>query len=313
MRVACLGLGQPVKASLSGKERAASPSNRRYSMLTFVFWNLRGHSLEFHLAELARVHTVDTFLLAEADGISDVRLIAALAASMGGSTFVPLPVLGCRKIRIYSRLPISSWTDVRDTQDMTIRSLRTPTGTEILLAAVHLPSRLRNNSSSNQAALCGDIAAEIRRVELMRKNEDTLLVGDLNLNPFDRGMVEATGLNAVMARRIADQDTRELRGGRKYRMFFNPMWHFFGDARQRPPGTYYYRTNENDCFFWHLFDQVLVRRSLIAPLMDKGKLEILTGYRSASAADVPFVSASGIPLKEHISDHLPLLFGLDLP
>ena len=282
-------------------------------MLTFVFWNLRGHSLETHLAELARVYTIDTFLLAEADGINDARLTAALATSTGGTAYDPLPVLGCRKIRIYSRLPPSSWTNVRDTQDMTIRSLKTPTGKEILLAVVHLPSRLRNNSLSNQAALCGDIAAEIRSVEQQMKNDDTLLVGDLNLDPFDLGMVQATGLNAVMSRWIAAQDTRRLRGGRQYRMFFNPMWHFFGDSKEQPPGTYYYRTSENDCIFWHLFDQVLVRRGLIVPLMDNGILEILTGYKDSRAADVSFASASGIPLKEHISDHLPLLFGLDLP
>jgi hypothetical protein len=281
-------------------------------MLTFLFWNLRGNPLETHLAELCRVHDVDTLILAETEGTDDGLLVSALADHVGGDPYTPLPVLGCRKIRIHTRLPGANWQHVRDTQDLTVRALHIPGGQELIVAATHLPSRLRNNSRSNQAAICGDVAEEIGRVETQRGHARTVLVGDLNVDPYDSGMIEATGLNAVMERRLAQQGTRRLRTEREYRMFYNPMWRFFGDAAEEPPGSYYYRTSENDCVFWHVFDQVLVRGELIPALVDTGRLTILTGYTSSGGDHVALTSPNGLPRSE-VSDHLPVLFGLDLP
>ena len=55
-----------------------------------------------------------------------------------------------------------------------------------------------------------------------------------------------------------------------------------------------------------MFDQVLVRPDLIGKFMH-GELKVLT----AIGTD-PLLKTSGIPDADLASDHLPLLFGLDV-
>lgn len=130
----------------------------------------------------------------------------------------------------------------------------------------------------------------------------TILVGDLNMNPFEKGVVGAKGLHGVMARSIAKSGGRKILG-RFYSYFYNPMWGFFGDGNRGPPGTYYYRRSQHVVYFWNLFDQVLIRPELL----DKFKNEdlcILDHY-----GDKSLLSKNGLPL---ISDHLPIVFKIDL-
>ena len=272
-------------------------------MASFLFWNLGRNSPVEALVGLARQLQVDVLILAEWAGLDTSALLDEL-----GAEFSILPLHGCRKILIVTRFDPSCWTLVRETQDMVLHALTLPDEEELLLAAVHLPSRLRNNSRATQATLCGDIATGIVAAESERRHTRTILVGDLNQDPYDPGLTYATALNAVMARNIARQQVRTLRGGRSYRLFFNPMWHLFGDATRQPPGTYYYRTNETDCLFWHLFDQVLVRPDLMDGF-DVAALAIHSQYRANSGEDVSLLSAGGIP-RRALSDHLPLSFQL---
>ena len=272
-------------------------------MASFLFWNLAGNSPVEVLADLVHQHDLDVLVLAEWAGLDSTTLLSEL-----GAPFNLLPLHGCQKLLILSRIDPACWTPVRDTQDMTLRSLQIPGAPEILLAAVHLPSRLRNNSRATQAALCEDIANTIVAAEQERHHARTILVGDLNQDPHDPGLIHAAALNAVMSRAVAQQQTRTLRGGRSYRLFFNPMWHLYGDALSSPPGSYYYRTNETDCLFWHLFDQVLVRPDLLDSF-DANALCIVSQYQTRAGQSVSLLSAGGIP-RRAISDHLPLIFRL---
>ena len=52
--------------------------------------------------------------------------------------------------------------------------------------------------------------------------------------------------------------------------FYNPMWSKFGDAGPAPPGTYFRNKGEDVNYFWHMFDQVLVRPALLDSLPNDG-------------------------------------------
>lgn len=96
-------------------------------------------------------------------------------------------------------------------------------------------------------------------------------------------------------------------GGRRYRMFYNPMWRFFGDGCPGPPGTYYYWRAEHECAFWYMFDQVLLRPDLLRYFSDPD-LEVLTTDGVSS-----FLRPDGTPDPEAASDHLPVLIRLSYP
>ncbi len=125
------------------------------------------------------------------------------------------------------------------------------------------------------------------------------------MNPFESGVVGAAGLHAVMTKQIASKGRRTV-SGKQYPFFYNPMWSCFGDRTAGPPGTYYYDRAEHVCYFWNVFDQVLLRPELLDRFPSE-ELRILT-----EDGDRSLLSASGLPDKAAGSDHLPVLFKLDL-
>jgi hypothetical protein len=149
------------------------------------------------------------------------------------------------------------------------------------------------------------MSANIREIEGRVGHSRTVLVGDLNMNPFDEDMISANGWHAVMTRDIARKRTRLVQR-ESYPFFYNPMWGRFGDDTEGPPGTYCKPKGLLVEYFWHMWDQVLIRPDLLKSF-DSASLQILTGCGSAS-----FVKRSGIPDDSRFSDHLPLLFALKI-
>jgi hypothetical protein len=171
----------------------------------------------------------------------------------------------------------------------------------VLIAAVHLPSKLRY-STSTQRRVASDLAEEILRREQRGHEKPSLIIGDVNMNPFDPGMIEADALNAVCSREVAALGSRVV-NGKSYPMFFNPMWGHMGDYFAKPSGTFYRRTQDNDCIFFHTLDQVLLRPSLLA---FNPTVEIITGDGIDS-----FTTPRDIPRKRLFSDHLPVLLTIN--
>src|SRR5215211_5035003 len=116
------------------------------------------------------------------------------------------------------------------------------------------------------------LAGVISETEDVIGHQRTVLVGDFNMNPFDLGMVGAQALNAVMTRDLARREGRTV-AGRPYRYFYNPMWGCYGDRTPGPAGTYYYSAPGPRGYYWHLFDQVLLRPTLMESLAELRILE----------------------------------------
>lgn len=128
----------------------------------------------------------------------------------------------------------------------------------ILLAVAHLVDR-RIASTNEQAMLAVELGKEIVRVETSIGHERTILVGDLNMNPFEDGVTGSLGLHAVMTRKIAERRSRTVQGTER-KFFYNPMWGLLGDQTIGAPGTFYHRKPGVIDVFWHMVDQVLLIR-----------------------------------------------------
>ena len=169
---------------------------------------------------------------------------------------------------------------------------------------MHLPSKLYWSEDS-QAFECLEIARTIREQEEKVGHQRTIIVGDLNMNPFEKGLVSANGLNAVMSRQVASRKTRTVKS-KEYPFFFNPMWAHLGDRTDRPPGTHYYDRSELVNYYWNVLDQVIIRPDLM-DRCDGERIRILTKLGETS-----LVLNDGRPDQRKFSDHLPLLFELEL-
>ncbi len=276
-------------------------------MLSFLFWNLMGEhrpgrhdSLCAHLGRLAANYDVDLFLFVE-PAFPAAELAMWLSRSGGGS-YQDAPSATDR-IQILSRLPRSVLINQFDSVDerMTMRRILLAED-EMLLAVMHFHSQ-RDWTPAAQAQQATTSAADIRAMEDEAGHRRTVLVGDLNMNPFEHGLVGALALNAVMTRQVAQAGERQV-SGRRYRFFYNPMWGLFGDRTPGPSGTFYRAGGDPQTYYWHMFDQVLLRPELMNSLKE---LRILD-----TDGEQPLLTPVGHPRTATASDHLPLLVRLDL-
>ena len=270
-------------------------------MVTFLFWNTNGKPLYEQIRELARAHQVDVIILGEFAS-NPVSLLEHL--NSGPRPEFHFATGQCERIRIFTRFSSDFLRPTHESDRISIRRLRLPARLEILVVAAHLSSKLYQSEDS-QAFECLEIARTIIEQEEKVGHQRTVIVGDLNMNPFEKGLVSANGLNAVMSRQIASRKSRVVKS-REYPFFFNPMWSHFGDRVDHPPGTYYYDRSELVNYYWNILDQVIVRPDLM-DRCDGEKIKVLTKVGEAS-----LLSDDGKPDYRSFSDHLPLLFELEL-
>lgn len=271
-------------------------------MVTFLFWNINKKPLLESITWLVHNHNIDVLILAESQ-LKDINILKSLNLPSEACYTIMPPGLPS-PIRIYSRFSPRFINPIEDVGGIAIRQIMPPIGLDLLLIAVHLPSKL-HQAEHDQVFNCTRFARIIEEAESKIGHTRTLIIGDLNMNPFECGMVGAEGFHAISDRRIAAIGTRQV-AGESRRFFYNPMWNYFGDTPPGPPGTYFYNTGTQVNHYWNIFDQVLIRPELLEKFSDEN-LSVITEIDSR-----PLLSESGRPNRSFASDHLPILLGLKL-
>jgi endonuclease/exonuclease/phosphatase family metal-dependent hydrolase len=269
--------------------------------MTFLYWNANRKPLTREIAALVRAHQVDVVILSEYPS-NPVSMLLSLNSGAGAD--FQFAFGECERIRIFTRFSSSFLRATYEDDRVSIRHLTLPAQRRILIVAVHLPSKLFWSEDS-QAFECTELSRTVIEQEAKVGHRNTVLVGDLNMNPFEKGLVSANGLNAVSSRQVASRGSRKVRS-RPYPFFFNPMWAHFGDRRGHPPGSYHYDRAGLVNYYWNVFDQVMVRPDIMDRCDGEG-IKILT-----NAGDASLLRDDGTPNSKDFSDHLPLLFEVEL-
>jgi len=264
-----------------------------------MFWNLGKQRLEATVARLVVLHRIDVLALAECT--IDDSVFLRDVDRLGGEGY--RGVATASTLRLYVRASLRELALVLEGHRYTIRQLELEDGVPILFAAAHLPSKAKWSPASI-AQECVALSRAVRRAEREKGHRRSLLAGDLNLNPYEDGLIAAGALHAVPTRTLAAERSRRVQGV-SYPMFYNPMWNFFGDETPGPPGTFFRRASEHVGEFWNMYDQVLVRLDLLSRF-DTSQLRILVDDGA-----VPFHTPHGRPSISLASDHFPIVFGLN--
>jgi len=270
--------------------------------INFLFWNLNKQPLLPLLARLVQDRDVDILILAECE-ISVTELLEGINSQ--SRRLLTYPVNYSNRLMFLTTLPTDNFRPVRDAAGIAIRRLLLPWGGDLLLTAVHLPSKL-HQSDNDQIYVCTQLARYIAEAEAQYGHTRSVIIGDLNMNPFEVGVVGADGLHAVMSRSIALRRFRTVRSEEKIYLY-NPMWSYFGRQAPQPQGTYYYDKRTAVNYYWNVFDQVLLRPDLIPYFADED-LQIIDHID-----DISLVMEDGRPNVKVASDHLPIYFSLDIP
>lgn len=175
--------------------------------MTFLFWNLGRLADPKLLAALARQKGADVLVVAE----GQVRTFDLLyALNTGGPVSFRVVPLQSSFLRVFTNLPARFMRAVGESDRSSYIRIDPLMGRGFLLAAVHLRSKLYDRDAQLIAARL--LASEIRDFEEVAGENRTLVVGDLNMNPFEPGIVGVDGLNATMSETVA---------GRIHRTFGN--------------------------------------------------------------------------------------------
>lgn len=267
--------------------------------INFLFWNTgtKQNCLE-EISNLAEKNHVDILILAENRAPAAELL---LSLNRNSTEFYPEhPRSQCEKIRVFTKFHYNFIEPIFETPRYSIRKLTSPLFSDVNLICVHLPDSM-NNTLESRSEVASLLKTKIDEIEQQQKHKNTIVVGDFNMNPFDPGLVKANGLHAVMSTEIARNISRTVTNI-DYEYFYNPTWSLFGDIGNKIPGSYYYKRAELVCYHWNIFDQVLIRPSLIKAF-DKTSIKFLhhDGYKK-------IITRDGNPNKQKYSDHLPLFF-----
>ncbi len=277
-------------------------------MAGILFWNLRvRQEADRKARETAICETLTRLVAARSPEvlvfsecvIPETVLSQALNAPERGVYVFP----GSRsqRIRVWTRLAATSVVDRyngRVTNRITIREVTFPGTLPILLVGVHLMDRQRLTTEEGRSLSVTEVAARVRQIEQVCGHSRTLLVGDLNMNPYEAGVVGTQALHAVMTRQLTTT-VAELRSRERHSPFYNPMWNCFGDVSNGPAGTYYWENaDEPTNHFWQIYDQALIRPDLLPQFI---RVEIVSHDGQES-----LLTPTGRPRTSVLSDHLPL-------
>lgn len=264
--------------------------------MKILFWNINRKDLREELNLIADEIEPDILLLAESD-LTVVEVLKALNKTKTNYSFNSDPI--CGKIKMFSKFHDKFIISITSNLRYIVKSIEVPSYPKFNLMVLHYQSKI-NWDSFDQMAHILELNSTISTFEQSQGSLKTLLIGDFNMNPFESGMVQTTGLHSVMSKSVALKQKRTV-DGKDYPFFYNPMWSFLGDSgKGSVNGTYYKVMSKPINYFWNLFDQVLLRPDLLEHF-DEDKLEIITEI----GKNKKLLNSKGI-INTKISDHLPI-------
>lgn len=262
--------------------------------MNVLFWNMQGKILDECLLEIILENNCDFIVLAEYPG--NVEAVCNCLNTRGNKDFSAVPNMGgCDKIKamINSVYRVESILEQSRYQIVKIKT----SYYQLIVAMMHNISKLYA-SEEEQSENLRQMNYDILEKEKEHQTRNVLIVGDLNVNPFEKSCVAANTVHGIPYKEELRQEGRKVQG-RIYREFYNPMWKFLG-RKESPFGTCFYNQSALINYFWNIFDQFLVRPEL-ADALDEESLSIITKTATKSLVD-----KNGKPDSRLYSDHLPV-------
>lgn len=263
-------------------------------MTRLLFWNTHQKAAERVIAQVAAGKQADILALAEASHVNKDTMVRELLLQSGRTYH---QAEGAFRIRVYSALPRNYLRVLSEPIGMVFIEVRQVFAPSVLVAFVHLTSKM-GLSTASVDMLSARIRPEIEKMEAKVKHGRTIIMGDLNMEPYDIGVVSSESFHATMCARIARRRERRVQGQPRF-YFYNPMWNLLGDQTKGPPGTFYRSKGDPNAVFWHMIDQVLLRPDMI-DLVDIASLDIVT-----DTGKINLTTNDGRPNLEY-SDHFPI-------
>ena len=254
---------------------------------------MKNKDLTGAVCALAKSTAADVIVLNE-NKVPSSETLCALQRDVVGDFSIPTPASE-KRFHCFCRNPRLDLSEVHSGFRTSVRKYRL--GKQMFLLVLLHGLDMRNYDNETRQSFMQDL---IRDLDFIREDKNIkrlILLGDFNMNPYDRAMNLATGLNAMMTKSCAAKGTRRHLE-KNYDFYYNPMWSLLGDNTKGPAGTAYDTSNQGP-YGWSMLDQVVLHHSII-PFFNK--VEILT-----EAGEYSFMDKKGRPDAKNASDHFPIV------
>lgn len=271
---------------------------------SFIIWNTKRKALYDEVSDLAFEQNADFIILIESTAVPS-QMIDYLEIKTNQKFYYHKNTLQFENGHLYSKFKTNDVRTLTEHKRYSIKEIKTEN--EIFnLGIVHLPSKNNWGNSADHDAMCTVLKRDIDYFENDNGHKKSIIVGDFNMNPFENGLINATGLHSVMDREIAETKSRNIYDD-EYEFLYNPMWSYLGTkGKGTVNGTNYHNTSKFMNYYWNLYDQVLIRPDLLK-YFNEDQLEIITEINGTSLTKRVKETTR---IDDSISDHLPVRFKL---
>ncbi|NEQ97015.1 MAG: hypothetical protein F6K30_09860 [Cyanothece sp. SIO2G6] len=266
------------------------------SLLRIIFWNVNKKDLTKLLCSMVPSTNADVVVLNE-NRVTSQEMLKALQCDISQDFYRPQHISE-ERFHCFCQSPHFDLSEIYAGSRISVRNLQIGTH-KVLLALVH-GLDVRNYDLESRQSFIESLASDMRLISEQQGINKLILLGDFNMNPYERVMNLATGLNSMMTRACVERKHRQHLGI-DYDLYYNPMWSLFGDRTDGPAGTIYDTSNQGP-YGWSMFDQVIVHHSVVELFHN---VQILT-----EAGVTSLMTRKGHPDKKKSSDHFPILVTL---
>ena len=264
--------------------------------MKILFWNLNKKNLTTTLYEIVNQYAIEIVVLTEAGFI---KISSTKGFEVNDIIFKELVLPGSDKIRIFYKANLKLESRRGDHNCAIASFYSSALGSPIILVGLHLAAM--NKGYERRLHQIATIESFIEEQEKFLKTENTIVIGDFNASPFDLELVGHNCFNAVLYKDLIKKQDAIKWEGRKIKRFYNPMLHYVSETTEMYGSCYYHE--ENRPLYWNCLDQVLVRKSLVDKIVNVMYIK--------SVGNKNLLTSKGLVNKNY-SDHLPLLFEIDL-
>ena len=240
-------------------------------MLKILLWNVNKKNLSQEINDLVNSHNINLLIIIEFGDYEEVILKNLQSLN---NDFLCISNKIFDKARIFTSINELNIEEIYGHSRYGLYHLVHNSFNDLLMGVVHFPSKLNWGDSDDHSGLCTSLREDLELKELELEHSRTFILGDFNMNPFEKGLLSAVGLNNTSSREIALVGERQVLT-KPFKYFYNPMWNFFGEfSKGSVSGTHYFDTYKYINLHWNIYDQILLRPDII-DLFDENNLDIL--------------------------------------
>lgn len=257
--------------------------------MKFIFWNSKSHSTFSTILEILDRECPDILFLAE----TDVSLISSNLKELNSKDYDHFENPGCPRIIIIKNVNLNISLSIQNAYYSALKD----NSDDVTIISVHLPSQMYQHVDGLKNFI-RNFRNEIDEEFGSSLDRSILVIGDFNINPFEKPMIDFDGFSASNSKRLR-KEAVHLKS--KKALYYNPTWMLY--QKNAFPGTKYYRRPSQSSFDileHHFLDQVVLSYCMSQRITFES-INVL----EKTASNIFFDSVAN---KINLSDHLPLIY-----